>query len=68
LEVAEAVENALFDPSPKLRYLVAPTAGQTHAAVRRAMEKVVELNARQKFSLDRAGLVAVLDSVLKTVR
>ena len=63
-EVAEAVEHALFDPAPKLRYLVTPVAAQTYAGVRRALEKVVELNERQKFSLDRAGLVALLDSVL----
>jgi len=64
LEVAQAVEHALFDARPKLRYLVAPTAGQTHSAVRRALEKVVELNERQQFSLDRAALVAMLDSIL----
>ncbi len=64
LDVAQAVEHALFDANPKLRYLVAPTAEQTHAAVRRAMERVVELNQGQRFSLDRAGLIAVLDSAL----
>ena len=64
VQVAEAVEHAMFDPNPKLRYLVAPTADQTHSAIRRAIEKVVELNERQQFTLDRAGLVAMLDSVL----
>ena len=64
LDVAEAVEQALFDAKPKLRYLVAPSAGQTQSAVRRALEKVVELNERQKFSLGRAALVAMLDSLL----
>ena len=41
LAVAEAVEHALFDPAPKLRYLVTPTAGQARGAVRRAMEPAV---------------------------
>jgi NAD(P)-dependent dehydrogenase (short-subunit alcohol dehydrogenase family) len=64
LEVAQAVEHALFDAKPKLRYLVAPTAGQTHAAVRRAIERAVELNERQQFTLDRAALIAMLDAAL----
>jgi NAD(P)-dependent dehydrogenase (short-subunit alcohol dehydrogenase family) len=64
LDVAQAVEHALFDAKPKLRYLVAPTAGQARAAVKRAIEKVVELNERQQFTLDRTALVALLDSAL----
>ena len=64
VQVAEAVEHALFDARPKPRYLVAPTAGQTQAAVRRAVEKVVELNQGSRYPLDRAGLIAVLDSAL----
>jgi NAD(P)-dependent dehydrogenase (short-subunit alcohol dehydrogenase family) len=64
LDVAQAVEHALFDPNPKLRYLVAPVAAQAHAAVRRAMEKAVELNERQVFSLDRAALIAMLDAAI----
>ncbi len=64
VEVAEAVEHALFDPAPKLRYLVAPTAAQTHAAVRRAIERAVELNERQQFALDRAALIAMLDAAI----
>jgi len=63
-DVAEAVEHALADPAPKLRYLVAPTATQTHRAVRRALERAVEMNQDQRHTLDRAGLVALLDSVL----
>ncbi len=63
-EVAEAVEHALTDATPKLRYLVAPTAGQSHFAVRRAIERAVEMNQRQRHTLDRAGLIALLDSVL----
>src|SRR5262249_24091903 len=63
-EVAQAVERALFDPSPKLRYLTAPSAAQTWGAIRRAIEKVVELNEGQAFKLDRGALVALLDSAL----
>ncbi|MHB1330260.1 MAG: SDR family NAD(P)-dependent oxidoreductase [Gemmatimonadales bacterium] len=63
-EVAEAVEHALADPAPKLRYLVAPTAAQTHRAVRRALERAVEMNQGQRHTMDRAALVALLDSVL----
>src|SRR5262249_12707437 len=61
-DVAKAVEHALFDPNPKLRYLTAPSAAQTSGAIRRAIEKVVELNEGQSFRLDRAALVALLDS------
>jgi len=62
--VAEAVEHALFDPNPRLRYLAAPSAPQAHAAVQRAIERAVELNQGQPFALDRAGLIALLDSAL----
>lgn len=64
VQVAEAVEHALFDPAPRPRYLVAPTPAQTHAAVRRAMEKVVELNGGSRYVLDRAALITMLDSAL----
>jgi len=62
--VAEAVEHALFDPNPKLRYLVTPNAAQAHFTVRRAIERAIELNQGQPFALDRAGLIALLDSAL----
>jgi len=64
LAVAQAAEHALFDPDPKQRYLVAPVPAQAHAAVRRALEKAVELNERQAFSLDRAALIAMLDAAM----
>ena len=63
-QVAEAVEHALFSAQPKPRYLAAPTAAQSQAALRRSVEKLVELNRGSLFSLDRAGLVALLDSAL----
>jgi NAD(P)-dependent dehydrogenase (short-subunit alcohol dehydrogenase family) len=62
--VSDAVEHAMFDPDPKLRYLVAPSAAAVRATIRRSLERAVELNERQQFSLDRAALVALLDSVL----
>ncbi|MEZ4586676.1 MAG: SDR family oxidoreductase [Gemmatimonadales bacterium] len=64
IEVAEAVEHALFDPNPKVRYLVTPTAGAAHGTVRRALEKAVELNERHRHSLEPARLRAMLDSLI----
>ena len=63
-EVADAVMHALFDPAPKLRYMVVPNEQQAQITVRKAMEEMVQLNEGQPYSYDREKLIAMLDELL----
>ena len=64
VDVAEAVMHAMFDENPKRRYLVVPSQVQAQGAIRRAIEKVVELNEGHQFSFDRETLITMLDAAL----
>jgi NAD(P)-dependent dehydrogenase (short-subunit alcohol dehydrogenase family) len=63
-EVAAVVMHALFDDAPKSRYLIVPNQEQAHWTINRAMERLVEQNADQKFSYDREALIEMLDASL----
>ena len=67
-EVAEVVMHALFDDSPKSRYLIVPNQEQAHWTINRAMERLVEQNADQKFSYDREALIEMLDAAMARQR
>ena len=67
-EVAEVVMHSLFDDSPKPRYLIVPNQEQAHWTINRAMERLVEQNADQKFSYDREALIEMLDASLAKQR
>jgi len=66
--VAEAALHALFDPSPKMRYMVVPAAGQAQATIRKAIMELVELNQGHEFSYDRETLITMLDEALARLR
>lgn len=63
-DVAKAAAHALFDPSPKVRYMVVPQARQAEVTIRKAIEELVQLNQGHAFSYDREALVRMLDSAL----
>jgi len=63
-DVSKAVMHALFDASPKPRYLVVPNQEQAQWTINRAMERLVELNAKQKYSYDREALIEMLDKAM----
>ena len=64
-EVAEAVLHALFDENPKRRYLVVPNQREAEVTIRKAIEKLVQLNEGHTYTYDRASLIAMLDEALK---
>ncbi len=66
--VADAAVHALFDPNPKMRYLVVPAARQAEVTIRKAIEELVQLNQSHPFSYDRDALVRMLDSALVRVK
>jgi NAD(P)-dependent dehydrogenase (short-subunit alcohol dehydrogenase family) len=63
-EVAAAVEEALFEPTPKRRYMVVPDEQQARLTIATQVEKLVELNERQPYTYDRDTLVKMLDDAL----
>ena len=65
-EVAAAVELALFEPTPKRRYMVTPDQREAEITIRKQIEQLVQLNERQPYSYDRDALVKMLDEALKT--
>jgi len=67
-EVADAVENALFDPKPKRRYMVAPDQGEADWTIRKQIEQLVQLNEGQHYTYDRDALIKMLDEALANAR
>jgi NAD(P)-dependent dehydrogenase (short-subunit alcohol dehydrogenase family) len=74
-EVAVAVEQALFDPNPKHRYLVIPrnakdpiNSGLAEWTIRAQFQRLVQLNEGQPYTFERADLIKMLDAALATAR
>jgi NAD(P)-dependent dehydrogenase (short-subunit alcohol dehydrogenase family) len=63
-EVAVAVEQALFEPSPKRRYVVSPEPGVVEKTLRKQIEQLVQLNEGHRYTHDRAALMKMLDEAL----
>ncbi|MBV9726879.1 MAG: SDR family NAD(P)-dependent oxidoreductase [Gammaproteobacteria bacterium] len=67
-EVAAAVELALSEPKPKMRYMVVPDVAQAQDTIKAQMEQLVQLNEGQPYTYDRAALIEMLDSALVGTR
>ncbi len=67
-EVAAAVEQALFEPQPKRRYMVVPNQQEAEITIRKQIEQLVQLNEGQPYTYDRATLVKMLDEALVRAR
>jgi NAD(P)-dependent dehydrogenase (short-subunit alcohol dehydrogenase family) len=68
-EVALAVEQALFEPRPKRRYVVVTNDPRiVERTIRKQIEQLVQLNEGQPYTYDRADLIKMLDEVLVTAR
>lgn len=64
-EVAEAAWLAMFEDKPKRRYLVVPNQRQADITIGKAVEELVQLNQRHKYSFSRDELVKMLDEALQ---
>lgn len=62
--VSAAVLHALFDPAPKLRYMVVPNQREAEITIRKAIQEMVQLNQDQAHAYDRDALVKMLDEAL----
>jgi NAD(P)-dependent dehydrogenase (short-subunit alcohol dehydrogenase family) len=67
-EVAAAVEQALFEPNPKRRYMVVPNQEEAEITIKKQIEQLVQLNEEQPYSYDRVALVKMLDDALAQAR
>jgi NAD(P)-dependent dehydrogenase (short-subunit alcohol dehydrogenase family) len=67
-EVAAAVEQALFEPEPKRRYMVVPNQEEAEVTIRKQIEQLVQLNEGQPYAYDRTTLVKMLDEALAKAR
>lgn len=67
-EVAAAVEQALFEPNPKRRYLVVPDQEEAEWTIKKQIEQLVELNEGQPYTYDRDALIKMLDEALSRAR
>ena len=63
-EVAAAVESALFESNPKLRYMVVPDEEQAKDTIKAQIEQLVQLNEGQRYTYDRTTLIKMLDAAL----
>ncbi len=63
-EVAKAALHALFDPSPKRRYLVVPNQEEAGRTIGKAMQELVQLNEGQAYTYSRDQLIEMLDATL----
>ena len=67
-EVAMAVEQALFEATPKRRYMVTPDQKEAEITIRKQIEQLVQLNEGHAYTYDRAALIKMLDEALATAR
>lgn len=67
-DVAAAVEDALFGPAPKRRYMVVPDEEEAERTIRKQFEQLVQLNEGQRYTYDRAALIRMLDEALSRSR
>ncbi len=67
-EVALATEQALFEPSPKRRYMIVPNQGEAEMTIRKQLEQLVQLNEGQAYTYDREALIKMLDDAMAHAR
>jgi NAD(P)-dependent dehydrogenase (short-subunit alcohol dehydrogenase family) len=67
-DVAASVSQALFEPTPKRRYMTVPNPREGEITIRKAIEELVQLNEGHAYTYDRAALVAMIDEALARAR
>ena len=62
------MELALFEATPKRRYMVTPDQREAEITIRKQIEQLVQLNEGQPYAYDREALIKMLDEALATAR
>ena len=63
-EVTAAIKHALFDPNPKLRYLVVPSRDEATWTVGASIQRAVQRNESQAYTFSREELIEMLDRAI----
>lgn len=63
-DVAAAALHALFDPTPKHRYLVVPNQEEAAWTIGQIIRELAQLNEDQPFSYSREQLIEMLDAAM----
>ena len=66
--VALAIQDALFNQSPKAHYMVVSSEPVAELTIRKAIEELVRYNEGQEYEFDREELIAMLDEELSGQR
>jgi hypothetical protein len=66
--VAAAVELALFEATPKHRYMVTPDQSEAERTIKKQIEQLVQLNEGHAYTYDRDALVKMLDEAMAGTR
>jgi NAD(P)-dependent dehydrogenase (short-subunit alcohol dehydrogenase family) len=67
-EVAAATSEALFEATPRRRYMVVPEQREADITIRKQIEQLVQLNEGHSYTYDRTALIKMLDEALAKAR
>jgi NAD(P)-dependent dehydrogenase (short-subunit alcohol dehydrogenase family) len=67
-EVATTVFHALSDANPKRRYMIVPEQAQAAETIRGVVDVLMQLNADQAYTFDRAALHRMMDDAATKAR
>ena len=62
--VTDAVRHALFDATPRRRYMVVSTEGEANYTISQELRRLAQTNESQAFRYDRAKLIEMLDAAI----
>lgn len=63
-DVTDAIRHAMFDASPKRRYMVVPNQDEADWTIRATIARVAQRNERQPHAFTRDQLIAMLDEAI----
>ena len=63
-EVTAAIRHALFDPNPRIRYMVVPNTREADITIRRTLQRAAQRNEGQEHAFSREELVEMLDAAI----
>ena len=68
VEVAKAIVDALANEQPKLRYMVVPNESEARYTIEKAIERLIQLNEKHKFSYSEEQLMEKVESALNKAK